>query len=473
VVGRGIGCIAVLGRVRTKRLVIGLAVTAAIVGAATAVTLLRGGGTHRVALYDPASGGAEGIVTGIDRPMSHDVRDGHALVWNLDGDAAVVDLSTGSAMRLQRDADGAGSGQVSFAWPPDSPADIVIRFRAYGTDDNPTGEVVAGLIDQDSGTEIDPGQDVDVALPTIQRLPDGSAVAFYDQRGDQTLIFDLLDGDEVAVAGSLLAVGTDVVATRAGEELHFFDPQGELLGSIDTAGVVADVPVGPFSGFTDDGTLWFVDSAGSVYSAVAGGGGVVTHATGIADAPRYLAVLPEAERVAVVSDQDTALVSLDGAEAIRLPGTPVVRMPTVAATRSWRCLGVAEDVSSDDTADDTAGVDNADADSADRSVELRVVDAATGDVLNHATGSFRHPGTLASDDGCTIAVNHDDGTTNMAWVIDPDGAYEVEGVVSDLAADGSAVMVSSQEAGLRVFDLTRPEAVALRVDADVAAFTRR
>jgi hypothetical protein len=452
----------VLGRARTKHLVIGLVVTAAIVGAATAVTLLRGGGTHRVALYDPSSGDAEGVATGIDRPMSHEVRDGHALVWNLDGDAAVVDLSTGSAMRLQQDAD--GNGDMSFAWPPESPADIVIRFRASGTDEDPTGEVVAGLIDHDSGTEIDPGADVDVALPSIHRAPEGSAIAFYDQRGDQTLIVDLVDGDETAVAGTLLAVGTDMVATRAREQLHFFDLEGGSVDSIDTAGLVADIPVGPFSAFTDDGTLWFVDSAGSLHSVTAGGESVVTHTTGIPDPPRYLALLPDAGRVVVVSDQETALVSLDGGEAMRIPGTPVVRMPTVAATRSWRCLAVVEDLSSAATAG---------ADSTDSSVELRVVDATTGDVLNQATGSFRHPGTLASDDGCTIAINYDDGTTNMAWVVDRDGAYEVEGVVSDLAPDGTAVMVSSQGAGLRVFDLSRPEAVALRVDADVAAFTRR
>jgi hypothetical protein len=447
----------VLGRPR-RPLLIGVVATAVVVAVTTAVILLRSGGSHSVALYDPSTGDAEGIATGIDQPMSRDVRNGHALIWNLDGDAAVVDLSTGSAMRLDPGAD--GGGHVSFAWPPGSPADIVIRFRVSDADEDAVSETVAGLIDQDSGTEIDPGPDVDVSLPTIQVTPDGTAIAFYDERGDQTLIFDLIDGDDVSVPGALLAVGTDVVATRAGEELQFFDPDGNRLDSIDIAGLVADVPVGPFSAFADDGTLWFVDDAGSVHSAAAGGGGVVTHATGTADPPRYLALLHDAGRVVVASDQETVLVSLDGGDAIRrLPGTPAVSMPTIAATRSWTCLSLAVEVSSPDETDG--------------SVEIRVIDAATGDVLNQATGNFRHPDTLASDDGCTIAINHDDGTTSMAWVIDPDGAYEVEGVVSDLAADGSAVMVSSQHVGLRVFDLTQPDAIALRLDADVAAFARR
>lgn len=422
----------------------------------------RGDSSQDIVLYDPATGESERVVTGIDAPTSLSVRGQHALVWNLDGDAAIIDLSNGAAMTLGRHGgrgDGADRAQVSFAWPYDSPAALVARFRASEVEHGVSHEVVDALIDTASATDIELDPDIEVFLPSIQATSDGSRAAFYDQRGAQTHVFDPSGGGEVAVPGSVLAITDDMVATRVDEELRFFNLDGEPLGSLDTTGVVVDLSLGPAGEFTDDGTVWFADRLGGVFSATVGRNDVVVHATLTTSSPHYLRLITAVKRAVVASDGATVLLSLDGDDVIRLDGTPVVWLSTVASVDSWTCLALSDDITAPGDPEST--------------VELRLVDLGTGEYLNQVTGDFRYGGARASNDGCTIAVDHHDGTTNSAWIVTPDGTRVLQGVVSDLAADGTAVMIHSEDDALLVFDLTDPEADPIQLDADVAAFTRQ
>jgi hypothetical protein len=198
---------------------------------------------------------------------------------------------------------------------------------------------------------------------------------------------------------------------------------------------------------------------GGVFSATAGDRDIAVQATLTTSPPHYLRLVPAADRAVVASDDATVLLSLDGGDAIHLEGTPVVWLPTVASVDSWTCLATSDDVTAPGEPDST--------------VELQLVDLATGEHLNQVTGDFRYGGARASDDGCTLAVDHHDGTTNSAWIITPDDSHTLEGVVSDLAADGRAVMIRSDDGGLQVVDLTDPEADLVQLDTGVAAFTRQ
>jgi outer membrane protein assembly factor BamB len=390
--------------------------------------------TNIVSVVDAAGENRETLeVDGEPSRLAGPGRGGYVLIGGSDeSSVSALDARTGE----RRTAD-AGEGE-QVQWLRTSNAPVATIGSAQG------GPL--RILDAESGDEIDVGEvagldDPLILPPTILSTPDGRTVVVTDTTSFQTVLVGFDQEEPVFAPGQVAAVGDAgfVTLQPAGDtaEVEFFDLDGENLGS-----VVVPRPRGLLLTGADSALV--VTADGRVLRAEAGSdeGEEVTALEPAADDEVTVTPMAEAGRLLVHLGTETAVLDADGEEIARVEGGELWSMPSGEPA----CFATSD------------------------GSRVWLYSAETGALLADTAydGPQLPPGAVPSD-GCATEVR---GESDDATVLTADGARPVDGIVVDIAPDGTAAIVRQGDE-LQLIPLDDGDAETIALDGTIATFVSR